>query len=106
MFPPGVTVIGADNLPAQIPTAASSAYAQNIVALLARMQQDGSTVIDLTDPVQAAIVVTHDRLVLNESVWRYILEGDGPCRPALSSPGHPGAVSLSMPIWRAADIAR
>ena len=74
VFPPGVTVIGADNLPAQIPTAASSAYAQNIVALLARMQQDGSTVIDLTDPVQAAIVVTHDRLVLNESVWRYILE--------------------------------
>ena len=32
----GVTVIGADNLPAEMPTSASSAYARNISALVLR----------------------------------------------------------------------
>ncbi|MFC4495670.1 hypothetical protein ACFPA8_16195 [Streptomyces ovatisporus] len=60
--------------PAQIPAAASVAWSRNIVALLARMRRDGSPVIDLSDPVQAAMVVTHDGLVLHEAVWQIILE--------------------------------
>jgi H+-translocating NAD(P) transhydrogenase subunit alpha len=55
----GVTVIGADNLPATMPGAASTAYARNIIALLRHLVRDGEVVIDLDDPIQAGVVVTH-----------------------------------------------
>ena len=38
----GVRIIGAGNLPAQVPTAASTAYSHNIVALLAELVRDGA----------------------------------------------------------------
>jgi NAD(P) transhydrogenase subunit alpha len=54
-----VTVIGAGNLAAAMPAAASTAYARNIQACLAHLSHDGEVRIDLTDEIQAAIVVTH-----------------------------------------------
>ncbi|MFA1542657.1 NAD(P) transhydrogenase subunit alpha [Actinomadura monticuli] len=52
----GVTVIGADNLPATMPAAASAAYSHNICALLLHLTRDGELALDLDDPVQAAVV--------------------------------------------------
>jgi NAD(P) transhydrogenase subunit alpha len=68
----GVTVVGAGNLPAQVPRAASSAYSRNTTALLAMIVRDGALHIDLQDEVQAGVVVTHAGAVL---------------RPELFSPG-------------------
>jgi NAD(P) transhydrogenase subunit alpha len=55
----GVTVIGAGNLPATMPGAASMAYARNIIAMLRHLVRDGQLVIDLDDPIQSGVVVTH-----------------------------------------------
>jgi H+-translocating NAD(P) transhydrogenase subunit alpha len=60
----GVTIIGADNLPATAPTAASSAYSRNISAVLLSMVQDGALAIDLDDEIQAGVVITHDGKVV------------------------------------------
>lgn len=55
----GVTVIGASNLPATMPGAASTAYARNVVAMLRHLVRDGELVIDLDDPIQSGVVITH-----------------------------------------------
>lgn len=59
----GVTVIGAGNLPAQVPRAASTAYARNVAALLGLLVRDGALHVDLKDEVLAGLVVTHDGIV-------------------------------------------
>jgi H+-translocating NAD(P) transhydrogenase subunit alpha len=64
----GVTIIGADNLPASMPTAASNAYSRNVSALLEYMTADGTLVVDTTDEIQAGVVITHDGRVVNEGV--------------------------------------
>jgi NAD(P) transhydrogenase subunit alpha len=64
----GVTIIGADNLPATMPTAASNAYSRNISALLEYMTKDGALVIDTSDEIQAGVVITHGGRVVNEGV--------------------------------------
>jgi NAD(P) transhydrogenase subunit alpha len=45
----GVTVIGAGNLPAAMPTSASAAYARNISTMLVHLLSDGQLAIDLDD---------------------------------------------------------
>jgi H+-translocating NAD(P) transhydrogenase subunit alpha len=64
----GITIIGADNLPASMPTAASSAYSRNVSTLLEYMTSDGVLAIDTSDEIQAGVVVTHDGKVVNEAV--------------------------------------
>jgi len=64
----GVTVIGAGSLPAQMPVAASTAYARNVAATLGEFVRDGGLTIDPADELQAAIVVTHAGKVLNAAV--------------------------------------
>src|SRR5580693_157158 len=61
----GVTIIGADNLPATVPTAASNAYSRNISALLLYLTRDGELAIDTSDEIQAGVVITHDGRVVN-----------------------------------------
>ena len=68
----GVTIIGADNLPATVPTAASNAYSRNISALLVHMTSDGALAIDTTDEIQAGVVITHGGKVVNEAVARLL----------------------------------
>jgi NAD(P) transhydrogenase subunit alpha len=64
----GITIIGADNLPASMPTAASNAYSRNISALLEYMTSDGALAIDTSDEIQASVVITHDGRVVSEPV--------------------------------------
>lgn len=51
----GVTVVGAGNLPAQMATGASSAYARNITALLTAIVVDGAITLDPADDIVAAV---------------------------------------------------
>lgn len=69
----GVTVIGAGSLPAQMPVAASTAYARNVAATLGEIVRDGALSIDLSDELQAAIVIAHNGKLLNAAV-RALLE--------------------------------
>jgi NAD(P) transhydrogenase subunit alpha len=64
----GVTVIGAGNLPASMATAASTAYARNLNALLAHLVRDGVPHIDPADEIQAGVVITHQGSVVNPAV--------------------------------------
>jgi H+-translocating NAD(P) transhydrogenase subunit alpha len=73
----GVTIIGADNLPATMPTAASNAYSRNISALLEYMTKDGVLTIDTSDEVQAGVVITHDGRVVNEIVAKLLQPTEG-----------------------------
>ena len=68
----GVTIIGADNLPATVPTASSNAYSRNISALLLHMTSDGVLTIDTNDDIQAGVVITHSGKVVNEAVARLL----------------------------------
>ena len=64
----GVTIIGAQNLPSTVPTAASNAYSRNISALLLHMVSDGALAIDTSDEIQAGVVVAHDGKVIHPAV--------------------------------------
>jgi NAD(P) transhydrogenase subunit alpha len=55
----GVTLIGAGNLPATVPGAASAAFARNVSSLLLHMVADGALAIDPSDDIQAGVVITH-----------------------------------------------
>jgi len=68
----GITIIGADNLPASMPTAASNAYSRNISTLLDYMTSDGALAIDTSDEIQAGVVITHDGRIVNEAVTRLL----------------------------------
>ncbi|MFF0724128.1 NAD(P) transhydrogenase subunit alpha [Streptomyces sp. NPDC004134] len=64
----GVTLIGAGNLPSVMATAASTAYARNISALLAHLVADEAVRIDLDDDIQAGVVVAHGGEVVSDAV--------------------------------------
>ena len=68
----GVRIIGADNLPASVPTASSNAYSRNISALLLHMTSDGALAIDTTDEIQAGVVIAHDGRIVQEGVARLL----------------------------------
>ncbi len=70
----GVTVIGAGNLAAQVPRAASTAYSRNVTSLVAYLTKDGRLALDLDDEVQAGLVITHAGRVVHPAV-RALLEG-------------------------------
>jgi NAD(P) transhydrogenase subunit alpha len=74
----GLTTIAVDLLPpaftrANPIDAASADYAATIADLLDHLVHDGALMIDLADSIQARIVVTHGRNVLNDAVWQLIL---------------------------------
>jgi NAD(P) transhydrogenase subunit alpha len=52
----GVTVIGAGRLPSAMATAASTAYARNLVALLRHLVRDGALVLDPADEITGALM--------------------------------------------------
>jgi len=60
-----VTVIGASNLAARVPSAASVAYSHNISALLLSLVSNGALAIDLEDEIQAGVVITFDGKVVH-----------------------------------------
>ncbi|MHC3472692.1 NAD(P) transhydrogenase subunit alpha [Streptomyces sp. 7R007] len=52
----GVTVIGAGRLPSAMATAASTAYARNLVALLRHLVRDGELVLDPADEITGPLM--------------------------------------------------
>jgi H+-translocating NAD(P) transhydrogenase subunit alpha len=68
----GVTIIGPQNLPSTMATAASNAYSRNISALLLSMVSDGVLTIDISDEIQAGVVVTHDGQVVHPAVAKLL----------------------------------
>ena len=56
---------GRQNLPSTMAGAASTAYSRNICALVAHLANDGKVAIDLTDEIQAGVVITHAGKVVN-----------------------------------------
>jgi NAD(P) transhydrogenase subunit alpha len=70
--PGGVTIVGAGNLPSELPQAASAAFSSNVTALLVDMVSDGTLSIDLDDEVHAGVVVTHGGEVVHEAVRRLL----------------------------------
>jgi NAD(P) transhydrogenase subunit alpha len=79
----GVTIIGPQNLPSTMATAASNAYSRNISALLLSMVSDGVLTIDLNDEVQTGVVVTHDGRVVHPAVAKLL-------PPTAAVPGNAG----------------
>jgi NAD(P) transhydrogenase subunit alpha len=70
--PNGVTVIGAENLAASVPTAASNAYSRNISALLLQLVSEGELRIDTTDEIQAGVVVAYGGEVVHPAVTKLL----------------------------------
>jgi len=70
--PNGVTILGAENLAASVPTAASNAFSRNISALLLHLVTDGSLKIDTTDEIQAGVVVAHGGEVVHPAVAKLL----------------------------------
>jgi H+-translocating NAD(P) transhydrogenase subunit alpha len=68
----GVTVIGAGNLPAQMPTSASTAYSRNVTALLSHLLNDGRLSIDLDDEIQHGVVIAYDGSVVHEATAKLL----------------------------------
>jgi H+-translocating NAD(P) transhydrogenase subunit alpha len=71
----GVTLIGAGSLPAALATSASSTYARNLTALLLHLVTDGQLAIDLTDEVQAGVVITHNGSVVQPATLALLADG-------------------------------
>ena len=51
-----------------MPTAASAAYSHNVVALLAGLTGESGLAIDLTDEIQAGVVITYRGRVVHPGV--------------------------------------
>jgi NAD(P) transhydrogenase subunit alpha len=64
----GVTVIGASALPSTMAPASSAAYARNVSSLLLYLVSDGQLAIDLSDDLQAGVVITHDGRVVHPAL--------------------------------------
>ena len=65
----GVTVLGAGHLPSSMPQAASTAYARNVLALLAVLMPGGAVAPpDLGDEIQAGVLVTHGGVLVHPQV--------------------------------------
>jgi NAD(P) transhydrogenase subunit alpha len=70
--PNGVTLIGAENLAASVPTAASNAFSRNISALLLHLVSEGALKIDTTDEIQAGVVVAYGGEVVHPAVTKLL----------------------------------
>ncbi len=81
----GVTVIGASDLPSSMAAASSAMYARNISALLQYLVSDGALAIDLSDELQAGVVITRDGQVVHPSLAPAPEPSDGaPAEPELA----------------------
>jgi proton-translocating NAD(P)+ transhydrogenase subunit alpha len=64
----GITVIGAGRLPSSMPAAASAMFSRNISSLLLYLVKDGELALDLSDDLQAGVVVTRDGSVVHPAL--------------------------------------
>jgi H+-translocating NAD(P) transhydrogenase subunit alpha len=74
----GVTVIGAGDLPARMPSAASAMYARNVSSLLLYLVKDGALAIDLSDDLQRGVVITYEGRVVHPALAQEAAQGAPP----------------------------
>jgi H+-translocating NAD(P) transhydrogenase subunit alpha len=91
----GVTIVGAQNLAASVPTAASNAYSRNISALLLHLvstspPEERALNVDTTDDIQAGVVIAHGGEVVHPAVAK-LLAADADPVPARPAPTEEGA---------------
>ena len=60
-----VTILGATNLPAEIPANASQMYAKNLTTFIAHLVKEGELVLDLEDEITRGAMLTHDGRITN-----------------------------------------
>ncbi len=70
--PNGVAVHAPLNLPASMPTGASAFYSRNMLNLLLNFARDGQMVLDFSDEVTAATVITHGGTVVQEATRKLL----------------------------------
>ncbi|MFC5502547.1 NAD(P) transhydrogenase subunit alpha [Lysinimonas soli] len=80
----GVTVVGAGQLAAELPTSASQMYARNVVALLSSLLHDGAVVIDPSDEVHANVVLCRDGEIVSAPIRKAL--GLDPLAPPSPAP--------------------
>ena len=93
-------MIGAGNLPSGVPKAASTAYARNIVALLAHLVRDGALVLDPADEITAGVLITHDGDIVHPRCAR---RGRRPGSPTQESPRPMRCRSARSPTSRSSS---
>jgi H+-translocating NAD(P) transhydrogenase subunit alpha len=72
MTPNGVAIHAPLNLPASMPTGASSFYSRNITNLLLNFVKSGELNLDFQDEVTAATVITHEGKVVQEATKKLL----------------------------------
>jgi H+-translocating NAD(P) transhydrogenase subunit alpha len=83
----GVTIVGAENLPATVPAAASAAYSRNISAMLLHLVRNGELAIDTSDEIQAGVVIAHDGAIVHPGVASLLPPAEPPAtEPAATEP--------------------
>jgi NAD(P) transhydrogenase subunit alpha len=70
--PNGVEIHAPENLPATMPTGASTFYARNISALLLHFVKDGAMNYDFADEITAATVITHAGTVVQAATKKLL----------------------------------
>lgn len=68
----GVSIVGAANLPSEVPTASSVAFSNNVSALLRALVKDGALAINLDDEIHASVVITHAGTVVHPGVQKLL----------------------------------
>ena len=86
----GITIVGAENLAATVPTAASNAYSRNISAMLLHLTKNGGLAIDTSDEIQAGVVIAHDGKVVHDGVASLLLPAAPSPHPTQGGPGVDG----------------
>jgi NAD(P) transhydrogenase subunit alpha len=76
--PNGVTLIGAENLAASVPTAASNAYSRNISSLLLHLIEEGALKIDASDEITAGVLVTAGGEIVHPAVAKLLAPESAP----------------------------
>ena len=64
----GVTIVGPENLPASMATAASAMYSRNISSLLLYMTSEGTFTVNLEDDLVSGVVVAHGGAVIHPAL--------------------------------------
>jgi len=64
----GVSIVGAENLPASVPVAASTAYSHNLSALLRHLMHDGWVRIDTEDEIQSGVVAINEGHIVHPTL--------------------------------------
>jgi NAD(P) transhydrogenase subunit alpha len=60
----GVTIMGPLNLPSTTPYHASQMFSRNVLTLLQHLMKDGGIVLDASDEITGAMLITHDGKVV------------------------------------------